>query len=126
MTSLSHDQPTLWDVPTPSTRRRRRGLFAPTSEGAGAAVSDDAKAAQRQRIMDALWAYGPQTYAELSERADVKLQSLCWRMRELKGMDAVRFVVADGKLLKRNGGRLVEATYTPRKRANACRAEARP
>lgn len=106
------DQPSLFDPP-----KRRRGPFAPTSEDAGAAMPDEAKDIQRRRIMDALWAYGPQTYAELSERADVKLQSLCWRMKELKALSAIRVVLEKGHIVKRNGGRLIEATYTPMRRA---------
>ena len=98
------DQPDLWTVPV-----TRRGVFASTSHAAGASMPDDATATQRRTIVDLLAAYGPLTYHEIAARTGIDLQTVCWRMKELRESQTTRLVLnPDGSIRKDHNRRLVE------------------
>lgn len=108
-----HQQPDLW---TPEIKRR--GVFAATSHAAGAAMPDDAKATQRSKIVDQLAAYGAQTYHQLAAATHIDLQTVCWRMKELRESGTIRFAQnADGSILKSHNRRLVELAPPMRRSA---------
>jgi hypothetical protein len=93
----------------------RPGVFASTSRAAGVAMPDDIRANQRRTILNLLAADGALTYHQIAERGGIELQTVCWRMKELREAGDIRFATnADGSIRKTNNRRLVELASTPR------------
>ena len=96
------DQPDLWTVPP-------KRPFPSTSFAAGVAMPDDKRATQRRKILNVLAADGALTYHQVEERTGIELQTLCWRMKELRESGEVRFASnPDGSIRKERNRRLVE------------------
>ena len=107
------DQPTLFDAP-PRPKRKRHPL-TDTTRDAGAAVPEDKRVAQRRQITNALAAYGTLTYHDIAARTGIELQTVCWRMKELRESATVQFVrKADNTIAKQGNRRLVQLSHTTR------------
>lgn len=104
------EQPDLWAPVV-----RRRGVMASTTLASD--LPADLKATQRSKIVNLLAADGRLTYHEIAARTGIELQTVCWRMKELKANGHARFAKsADGALLKQGNRKLVELV-SPLKRA---------
>lgn len=103
--------PSLFDVPPPQPIG---GIVRATTLDAGAHVPERLRATQRQKIEDELWRAGALTYHEIAARTEIDLQTVCWRMKELREAGRVEFRrTADGALDKAGRRRLVQLTSQP-------------
>lgn len=103
------DQPTLWDPPS-DTKRRRRHRTADTSSDGLLSVQPRAES-QRARVLETLRAWGPMTRHDLADACGLPLSSICGRVSELMKQGAVREQVVAGRRIRKDGRHVVMAAF---------------
>jgi DNA-binding transcriptional regulator LsrR (DeoR family) len=97
---------------TPTKRKRRK--TADTSSD-GLRTANQPK--QQRIVLETLRALGPMTRHELAAVTHLPLSSVCGRVSELMKAGSVKVQIDAGKLVRRDGRYVLEATYHTMARA---------